>query len=229
MKNQKKVWEEAHANPVDLPSLASDAPSEGVVYFTEFLSKKGVFGGKALDVGCGQGRNAVYLAEKGFLVYAFDFVKKALEETLEKARLNDVEKRLCLSLTSMDAAWPFPADFFDAAVDSFSSIDVETLSGREKCRFELLRTLKAGGYAFISVVSAEDELEKQFIKQNPGKEKNSCHWPVSNKFQKDYDEEELIDFYKDFEIVELKEVKKQAFKLGRNYTATNYWVIVRKP
>jgi len=173
LKNQKKVWEEAHSNPVDWPKVASVEPAEGVVYFQKFLAKKGIRNGTAVDVGCGQGRNAIYLAEKGFLVYAFDYVNKALEETRRRAALKKVEERVMLSLTAMDDNWPFEDDFFDAAVDSFSSIDIETLQGRKIYCSELFRTLKPGAYAFVGVVSIDDEFEKEIIAKSPGKEKTA--------------------------------------------------------
>jgi hypothetical protein len=53
--------------------------------------------------------------------------------------------------------WRIGDNFFDIAVDSFSSIDIETREGREVCRNEMYRTLKPGGYGLITVCSAEDE------------------------------------------------------------------------
>jgi len=40
--------------------------------------------GKALDIGAGEGRNAIYLAQKGFEVYAIDPDKDALEKIDER-------------------------------------------------------------------------------------------------------------------------------------------------
>ena len=81
----------------------------------------------------------------------------------------------------------------------------------------------------MTVVSADDEIEREFIQISPGKESNSSIWPGTGKFQKNYDESELKAFYKKFEILQLKKIQKQAFKLGKNYKATNISVILRKP
>ena len=43
-----------------------------------------------LDLGCGNGRNAVYLAEKGCEVIAIDFSPAALNKAARAARLADV-------------------------------------------------------------------------------------------------------------------------------------------
>jgi SAM-dependent methyltransferase len=47
--------------------------------------------GRALDVGCGSGRDAVYLAKRGWRVTAVDFVAKALASAKERAAEEGVE------------------------------------------------------------------------------------------------------------------------------------------
>ena len=137
-------------------------------------------------------------------------------------------QNVALAGKAVDIDWQIDDNFFDLAIDSFSSIDIETKLGRERCRDEMYRTLKPGGYALVTVCSAEDEWEKELIASHPGPEPNSTIWPQNGKFQKDYDETELREFYKTFDIVELKRISKPAFKLGRDGTATNLWVVLRK-
>jgi SAM-dependent methyltransferase len=47
--------------------------------------------GRALDVGCGSGADAVYLAKRGWLVTAVDAVEKALERARQRAAEEGVE------------------------------------------------------------------------------------------------------------------------------------------
>lgn len=49
--------------------------------------------GRALDVACGEGRNAVWLAERGWDVTGVDFSDVALAKAQELARLREVEAR----------------------------------------------------------------------------------------------------------------------------------------
>lgn len=51
-------------------------------------------GGRALDLGCGEGVSSVYLAEKGFAVVGVDFVPAALELARERARAAGVTLEL---------------------------------------------------------------------------------------------------------------------------------------
>lgn len=54
-------------------------------------SADGLVPGRALDVGCGSGRDAVYLAKRGWRVTAVDFVDKALATAEQRAAEESVE------------------------------------------------------------------------------------------------------------------------------------------
>lgn len=63
-------WD-GHALPVRLRELVEGAPA--------------LPAGRALDVGCGTGDTSIYLAQHGWNVTAFDFVKKAVDTAGAKA------------------------------------------------------------------------------------------------------------------------------------------------
>ncbi len=229
MRSQQQIWYDEHVNNTAFPSYKSPEPSSMVVQFAEFLKQQNVTFGQVVDVGCGKGRNSIFLAEQGFEVCALDYIAPAINHASEQAKLSGMNKNICFWQIPVDERWPFEDNIFDVAVDCFSSIDIETKEGREIYRSEMLRTLKPGGYAMVAVVSTEDEFEKEAIATHPGPEKNSTLWPGTGKFQKDYDEEELKEFYRMFEIVELKKITKTAKKMGRDFMATNFLVILKKP
>ena len=92
----------------------------------------------------------------------------------------------------------------------------------------MYRTLKHGGYALVTVCSVDDEWERELLANHPGPEPNSTIWPSNGKFQKDYSEEELREFYEMFTVHELKTIQKPAHKLRRDGTATNFWLVIQK-
>lgn len=230
MRKQQQIWLEEHTSRQTLPTMANIEPASGVVLFTDFLQAHKVEpAGRAVDIGAGKGRNSVHLAKLGYEVYALEYIQPAIDAAKVLAQNNGVAEHIHFEHCEVDKPWRFEDNFFDVALDSFSSIDIETREGRQICRDELLRTLKPGGYALVMVCSADDEWERELITNHPGPEPNSTLWPQNGKFQKDYDEAELREFYRDFEIVELQTIRKPAFKLGREGTATNLWALLRKP
>jgi SAM-dependent methyltransferase len=229
MRKQQQIWYNEHTDQGTLPTMANAEPASGMLLFTDWLKEHGVpMTGKSVDIGAGKGRNSVYLAKSGLEVWALEYVEPAIVIAEQLAEKNGVADRVHFELAEVDTDWQNDDKFFDLAIDSFSSIDIETKRGREKCRDEMYRTLKPGGYALVTVCSADDEWEKELIAKHPGLEPNSTIWPQNGKFQKDYDEAELREFYKVFEIMELKVINKPAFKLGREGTATNLWMVLRK-
>ena len=233
MRKQQQIWHQEHATAQTLPSeMMKDStwqPSQYVVNFYEFLKKNGVLSHRlVVDIGAGKGGNTLYMAQQGFQVTALDYIQQAtqhIEQAARNAQLSSLVQTQCIPV---DAAWPFEDNFFDIAIDCFASIDIETQAGRQTYRNELFRTLKPGGYALVVVTSVEDEIEQELIKLSPGPEKNSTLWP-SGKFQKNYDLAELCLFYEQFKIIEIETIRKKAHKLGRDFMAVNYSIIIQKP
>lgn len=231
MRKQQQIWQQEHEQEATLPGIGlKQEPSSFVRLFVEYLKKKNVNQGKAIDIGCGKGRNAIYLAREGYEVYAIDYIESAVHDLKRLTKEAHLENKISAYTEAMDQPWSFEDNFFDIAVDCFSSIDVETKKGREIYKKELFRTLKSGGYAMVSAVSVNDEVEAELMRNHPGEEKNSVYWPANGKYQKNYDEEELREFYKEFTILELREIKRpNSIKLGKTYTATNLWAVLQKP
>lgn len=70
--------------------------------------------GRALDLGCGPGRTSIYLAQQGWQVDGVDFVAKAIEIAMERARIAQVKPQFyCASVTALD----FLTGPYDLAID----------------------------------------------------------------------------------------------------------------
>jgi ubiquinone/menaquinone biosynthesis C-methylase UbiE len=99
-----------------------------------------------LDLGCGGGRNARYLAREGYSVYGVDFSPLAVDFCRR------VFERLGLSgnfYQSEIYLLPFPDNFFPAAV-SISVLDHVTSATARKSLREMRRVLKPEGAVLLT-------------------------------------------------------------------------------
>ncbi|BCB03666.1 class I SAM-dependent methyltransferase [Bacillus sp. KH172YL63] len=105
-------WDEFFSDRDKPVPIFMNAPDENLVSYVE---KGLVSKGKVLDVGCGPGRNALYLAEMGFEVDAVDASKVSLNWASERAE----EKNLSINFLHQnifDA--PFETATYDFIYDS---------------------------------------------------------------------------------------------------------------
>jgi ubiquinone/menaquinone biosynthesis C-methylase UbiE len=106
-----------------------------------------------LDLGCGAGRNCLFLAKEGFDVVSLDISGSALRITnarLHKERLTNVglARGTMISL-------PFGSDCFDAVI-SISVIHHAVKKDINKIITEVYRTLRKNGMFFANVASIKD-------------------------------------------------------------------------
>ncbi|MFO7927374.1 MAG: class I SAM-dependent methyltransferase [Halobacteriota archaeon] len=96
--------------------------------------------GRALDVATGTGRNAVFLAERGYHVDALDASRVGLETTHGRAAERGVDDRIELVQTDVPT-YEFPADTYDLVTISFY---------RAVDRFaDMKESLTEGGVLFV--------------------------------------------------------------------------------
>ena len=78
-----------------------NAPDESLVHY--FKNKLIVPGGKALELGCGPGRNAIYFAKQGYDVDAVDLSDEALQWGNERAKEQGVSINfMCKNIFDLD-------------------------------------------------------------------------------------------------------------------------------
>lgn len=82
--NSKPFWDETYQN---LNVETFGKTSAEIIQLAEILDKNSVI----LDLGCGEGRNAVFLAEQGFRVDAIDISKAGITKLLKIAQDRNVE------------------------------------------------------------------------------------------------------------------------------------------
>lgn len=148
------LWDREYREIQSIPSSTRAIPSKALVLFDKLIE----FGRiqRAFDAGCGNGRNAVYLAKKGCKVVTADSSKVALDSTKKAALQSGVKDRI--ATVHMDLMKPFPfSSEFDLVLDSYVSCHFTENSQVTRYWTELARVTRVGGLVFSSVFSPDDE------------------------------------------------------------------------
>ncbi len=109
---------------------------------------------KVLDLGCGTGRNTIYLAKQGFLVYALDISKTGVAITKKKAKslgLKNIKFKVAdIKHTS------YPDNYFDAVLCIFT-LSHGLLEDNKDAVDEIYRILKPKGMLVTEFMSVNDK------------------------------------------------------------------------
>ncbi len=220
---QLTAWVKEYTKIKGVPTTTRASPSSAVINFLNFCKiNKIPLGKNCLDIGCGNGRNSLYLAQKGFKITAIDFVPKALELLKQKAKEQNVLSKINILKIDFSKNLPFKSNSFDWAIDivSTTSLDKDELQVFEK---ELRRVLKPGGLFLTYVHSKEDE----YLKNKINKE-GFYKIPESGLIEHAWSREELLELYKNWELICLKKREKKDLFYGKPYTRILWWAVFRK-
>ncbi len=143
---------------------------------------------KAIDIGCGQGRDALYLARRGIKVTAFDLEAIAVEQ------LREIAERDALPLTALCQdirTAELPPDFYDIGIartifDHLNKVDVPIAVKKLKA------TVRKDGHVFITVFTEEDP----GYHCKPGI-MSECSASIKHYFEKG----ELREYFADWKII----------------------------
>ena len=166
---------------------------------------------RILDLGCGTGRHAIFLAKKGFEVYGIDISQSGL------GIINKIKSKLKLrniTLKRADMAKiPYKNNFFDAIVCT-SVINHARLNKIKKTFKEIVRVLKSKGIFILEVISPRDFTSKTGIEIEPGTRINIADWDsdVPHHF---FTKSELKGFLRDFKVIRFKDITKMSERLNR--------------
>ncbi len=225
--DQQRIWDAEHASPSVLLQMDSDEGSSGVKKFWGLLKAEGRTDNvRGVEMGCGKGRNVVWLAAKGVEMYGFDFSPIAIEEAKRRAFAAQIEGAHFI-VQDATKTWDYETDSFDFAIDCFASTDIESPEGRAYAISEFHRVLKPGGYLLAYLLSTDDEFHKEMMQTAPAEQQNAFHHPTG-KFEKTFDEDELRSVYKDFKIEKWERIEKVTQFNGKDYGCKHHWLVLSK-
>jgi SAM-dependent methyltransferase len=204
--------------PTSIRTKPSSAVKRLVTYIDEHEPDVGK---RAIDLGCGIGRNAFYLAELGYDVTAVDFSQVALGK-LKKAK-SEHESTDHITVKQIDLAKQLP--FLDASFDIATDIvTTMTLTPEELPGFEteIRRIVRPGGLFLTYVLSSDDGF---LLATNPGQTRTTVQ--DSGITDNYLSEERLRQLYKRWTVLEMEKTEKLDIFYGREYTRRIWWMLLR--
>ncbi|MBV9159054.1 MAG: class I SAM-dependent methyltransferase [Candidatus Kaiserbacteria bacterium] len=225
---QRRIWNEEHAKPHVLLQMDSGEASGGVVKFMDFLAGRNLPRMSGLEMGCGKGRNVIWLALHGVEAHGFDFAETAIAEGRKRATDAGLNGKEIFSVADATARWPYADASFDFGVDCFASTDIESPEGRRFAISEMLRVLKPGGHLMSYLLSMDDEFQKEMIEQSPAGERGAFTHPTG-KWEKSFTADEIKELYQGFELVIQERMAKTSEFNGKKYASNHFWTVFRKP
>lgn len=229
--DQQRIWDEEHQNPTVLLQMDSRDASSGVTKLMGWLQKNPQYKvQRAIELGCGKGRNVIWLADQGLeMVSGIDFSPAAIKEAQKRAIEAGVKDKTDFRMQDATKKWPYKDGEFDLVIDCFATTDIESAEGRKSAVEEMRRVLRPGGLALAYVMSSEDEYHAEMIEKYPAHEKNAFLHPTTGKYERAYSREELLDLYSGFNVLVEERVPKVATFFGRDYNCNHYWLILQSP
>ena len=199
---KSKVW---NWNLVSEDDKFWNSPSPEIYFLSE--NWKGKKFTEFLDIGCGLGRNCIFMAKKKFIVSTFDLSNKSVESTKLNAakqgvKFNDIRVADMLNI-------PYPNDSFDCVL-AMNVISHTDKVGFDRILKEIKRVLKVGGEVYFTVGSKEsfwfnnpnciyvDDFTK--IRVEDGPENGIPHFYI--------DDNDCKNLFNDFQILQIQNIRE---------------------
>lgn len=229
----QKFWNKSYSRRKGAEFLAlSTEPSEDLEKFARFVERRS---GReflnsmssALDLGCGNGRNLMYLArEYGIRGVGYD----TSHEAIKQAKMHAEKDGLKLEYAVRSIAEPIPLP------DASQTIVLDMMTShflREKeranLRSEIARVLRPGGWFFFKTfLRDEDEHAARLLRKYPADEAGSYIHPTIGALEHVSTEEEIDEALKEHFIVHKMSASHRHIRRGRAFKRRSIAVYAEK-
>lgn len=203
----QKSWDNKYKRDIENQSKPNPFLKTKLNNFLRLINKNS----KILDLGCGTGHKTNFIHKKGFNIIGIDSSKKAI--TYAKASYLKIQfnKQNILKTN-------FKQNSFDAII-SIAVMHCLKKSQMQKYVKEIKRILKKNGLLFQLVLSSEDQTKVQEKQIEP-----NTYLGKYNMLFHLFTEQELKQYFKDFEFLELNHNKKK----HHNKTIAVYTMVLKK-
>lgn len=211
-----------------IPSSFRKDPTNVVVEFISWLeTQPSNKRQRAVDLGCGLGRNSFYLASRGFSVIAIDL----LQDNADAIKSEAERTKLPITAFAQDVSskWPIIPNSLDIAIDIFCYKHITNKQSQNNYRKELWKAMKPDGFYFISLASINDGFYGPLLQSSPCPMEKMIVDPYANIPSYLYSISDLSNEFSDmFTVIEASEKTSSSPMHGKIYTRKVINLILQK-
>lgn len=170
-------------------------PSSAVTWAWDVLRQRNRAMRQAVDVGCGRGRNSLFLARQGVQVTALDFTPgaiSALEHSADAAGLSDYIRPLVYDVIE---GWPVKESSIDLVIDVFCFRHITGRDARLAYKQNVLRALDVRGSFLIAFAGIGDGYYGRYITDHCGDGSALCLDPATNLQSLLFTRDHVVGFF----------------------------------
>ncbi len=228
MSKHQQFWNKEYKTSEHL--MLSDEPAEDLEKFCRWLERN--HGKKylnvttrALDVGSGNGRHLIYLAQTyGMRGVGYDIS----DEGVKIAKRASEGLPILYEVRSIEGVLGMPDHSVDIVLDMMTSHFLREKE-RTMLRDEILRVLKPGGWLFFKSFLAEEDMHvRRLLKENPADEKDSYIHPSMGVYEHVWTEQSLHEFFAEQFSIEKIERSFKHIRDGKPWKRRTVCVYMQK-
>ncbi|MBC7871394.1 MAG: class I SAM-dependent methyltransferase, partial [Chitinophagaceae bacterium] len=153
--------------------------------------------GKVLDLGMGEGRNALFLAMNGYDVTGVDIAPSAVEKCLERAKSMGVT--LVAKVSNLMDIEIEPNNY--TLIISTMTLQFLKKSEADTVITRIKQGLQPGGMVYLSMFSTEDPSYKRAKETLPELEQNTFYQERLASYMHFFEKQEILDHFADLELI----------------------------
>jgi SAM-dependent methyltransferase len=215
-------------NSGGIPSSVREKPSTAVERLSKLLSIEDLPVLKGVDLGCGTGRNTLYLGSLKCHVTGLDFVPDMIDALNKKSDQLGLSSCVYGRVADLTGKWGLPLTKYDFFLDTYCFKHIIDLVGRINYKSELLKYSDEGTIFLLTLASTEDGYYSQYpirtdgglqVILDPGNDIESIL----------YKSEQVIEFFNpEFEIIELRENIQTNVMHGKKYDRKGFEFVFKR-
>jgi SAM-dependent methyltransferase len=184
----------------------------------------------AVDIGCGGGRNSLFLASNGLDVVALDYAPSPIRSLLQKADQLKLNNKIRAIVHDVTMRWPIADGMIDIGVDTYCfkhQIHDEAVNCYIK---ELSRVMRPGADFLLFLADKTDGYYSQFRTEWQSGVGTVIRDPGNKILSRLYEREEIEGLFEKFSVVNYMIKKSRNEMHGKAYDRLSHvWHMRHQP